>query len=79
MLSHPLYLVYLNPERQIFIDLDASKKFEFCIIIYNLKGYLIIREYPAKKVVEPILFLSRLLRLAETCYLSTELELADIV
>ena len=57
LLSHLSYLVHLNPKRQIFINLDASKEFGFGAMIYHLKGNLAIREYPAKKVVEFILFL----------------------
>ena len=63
----------------MFIDLDASKEFGFGVMIYHLKGNLAKGEYPARKAVEPILFLSRLLHPTETCYWPTELELAGIV
>ncbi len=79
LLSCPSYLVHPNPERQIFIDLDASKEFGFGAMIYHLKGNLATGDYLARKAVEPILFLSRLLNPAETRYWPTELELAGIV
>ncbi len=79
LLSCPSYLVHLDPERQIFINLDASKEFGFGLMIYHLKKNLATGDYPARKVVEPILFLSQLLNPAETRYWPTELELAGIV
>ena len=68
LLSCPLYLVHPDPERQIFIDLDASKEFGFGAMIYHLKGNLAKGEHPARKAVEPILFLSQLVYLMETYY-----------
>lgn len=40
LLSCPSYLVHPDPERQMFIDLDASKEFGFGAMIYPLKGTL---------------------------------------
>ena len=74
-----LYLVHLDLKCQIFIALDASKKFEFGAIIYYLKGSLATGDYLARKAVEPILFLNQLFNLAETRYWPTELELVGIV
>lgn len=48
-------------------------------MIYHLKENLATGEYPMRKVVEPILFLSQLLNPVEIRYWPTELELADIV
>lgn len=48
-------------------------------MIYHLQGNLAIGEYPARKVVKAILFLSQLLNLVEIWYWPTEPELADIV
>lgn len=42
----------------MFIYLDASKKFGFVVMIYQLKKNLAIGEYLVRKVVKPILFLS---------------------
>ncbi len=63
----------------MFIDLDISKKFGFGSMIYHLKGNLAKREYPARKAMKPILFLSQLLYLAKTYYWPIEIEIADII
>ncbi len=79
MLSHLLYLVHPNLERQMFIDLNANKQFGFGVMIYHLKENLAKGKYLTRKVVERIRFLSQLFHLTETCYWPTELELANIV
>lgn len=48
-------------------------------MIYYLKRNLAKEEGSTKTIVEPIMFLSQLLYPAETCYLLTKLELANIV
>lgn len=63
----------------MFIDLDTNKEFRFRAMIYHLKKDLVMRKYLVKKVVEPILFLSRQLNPAETQYWPTELELVGII
>lgn len=79
LLSRPSFSVHPDPERQMFIDLDASKGFGFGAMIYHLKESLAAGDYPARKAVKPILFLSGLLSPAETRYWPTELELTGIV
>lgn len=63
----------------MFINLDASKKFEFAIMIYILKKNLVVGVYSTKKTMKLILFLSQLLNLVETWYWPIELELAGII
>lgn len=48
-------------------------------MIYHLKGNVAVGKYPARKAVEPILFLSQLLNPAKTRYWLIELELVGIV
>lgn len=79
LLLHSLYLVHLNLEFQIFINLDINKEFMFKIIIYHLKRNLIIRKYLIKKIIKLILFLNPLFNLAKTYYWSTRLKLTNIV
>lgn len=74
-----LYFIHLDPECQIFIDLNISKKFKFRAIIYHLKRNLATREYPIKKIVELILFLNQLFNPTKTQYWPIELELIGIV
>lgn len=57
MLSCFSYLIYIDLDYQIFIDLNANKEFGFGAMIYHLKRDLAIGEYLAKKAVELILFL----------------------
>ena len=81
LLSRPSYLTHFDPERRLYIDLDASKQFGFGAMAYHTKGDDSGSKsaYPAKSKVEPILFLSRLLKDAETRYWPTELEIAGLV
>lgn len=57
--------MYRNPECQILIDQDASKKFKFGVMINYLKANLAVEEYLARKVIKLILFLSQLLNLTK--------------
>ena len=68
LLSHPSYLVHPDLEYQIFINLDAIKEFGFGAMIYHLKRNLAIKKYPAKKAMQPILFLNQLFNPAKTGY-----------
>ena len=78
VLSKPSFLAHFDPARTLFIDLDASKVFGFGAMIYQISGEL-DRPYPRRSQIKPVLFLSRLLKDAETRYWPTELELAGIV
>ena len=77
-LSKPSFLAHFDSKRPLYINLDASKVFGFGAIIYHIDGEL-NNEYPKRSQVRPVLFLSRLLKDAETRYWPTELELAGIV
>ena len=74
------YLVHSDLARRLYVDLDASKKFDFDAIIYHVK---LINwndiEYSSRKIIQSIMFLSRLLASAKTRYWLTELKIADIV
>lgn len=83
-LSSPSFLIHFNAFTQLYVDLDASKEFGFGAMVYHVKDYAVYPRggtipYPPKKRIQPIMFLSRLLRPAETRYWPTELELAGIV
>ena len=75
------YLVHSNSRRKLYVDFDSSKKFELTDMMYHVKNSVKWndKEYSSKKVIEFILFLSRLLTNVETRYWLIELELADIV
>ena len=77
----PTFLAHYDPERHLFIDLDASKAFGFAAMIYHLKQDRVpdIKDRVARTDVQPIMFLSRCLNDAERNYWPTELEVAGIV
>lgn len=79
-LGEKRYLIHYNPTRRLFADIDSSKETGMGGMIYHIKeGVVQTGEYPAKKDVEPIMFLSRLLTSAEMRYWPTELDLAGLV
>ena len=81
LLAKFFYFVHSNFRRKLYVDLDASKKFELADMIYHVKNSVKWndKEYSSKKVIEFILFFSRFLTNAKTKYWLIELEFADIV
>ena len=79
MLSSPTILIYFMPDRILFIDLDALKERGFGAMIYYVKEGTDTSKYPPRTAVQPIMFLSRLLRGPELNYWPTELEIAGMV
>ena len=80
-LSQPSTLVYHDPGKVLWIDLDASKEFGFGAILFHTASNKALPEgcWPSTASVQPILFLSRLFTLAERNYWPTELEIAGFV
>lgn len=76
-LSSPRYLVHCSPVRQLYLDVDASKEEGIGAMVYHSKQ--ITSDYPARTMVEPIMFLSRRITDTESRYWPTELELAGLV
>ena len=75
--SRPTFLVHFDPDRQLFIDLDASKAWGFAAMVYHVKKDVV--EGFNRTDVQPILFLSKMLNQAEANYWPTELEVAGLV
>ena len=48
-------------------------------MVYYIKGKSELGKYPLKSAIEPIMFINRLFRDAETRYWPTELEIAGII
>lgn len=73
--------MHYNPEKVLWIDLDASKEFGFGAIVFHTTTNETLPEgrWPSTTLVQPVLFLSRLLTLAERNYWPTELEIAGFV
>ena len=78
LLSRLSYLVHVDKARQLFVDLDDSKEFDFEVMIYHVKNWN-EKNYLKRFQIQSILFLSRLLTFAETRYWLTKLELIEIV
>ncbi len=69
-LSQPSTLVHHDPEKVLWIDLNASKEFGFGAVVFHTTANEAFPEgrWPSTTSVQPILFLSRLLTLAERNY-----------
>ena len=74
----PSFLFHFDNKLVLFIDLDASKQGGFGAMVYQIQGEL-KEPYPKRSQIRPILFLSRLLKDAETRYWPTEMELGGVV
>ena len=81
LLSQSLYLIHHDSKRQLFVDLNVSKEFDFDVVIYHVKFIVNWndKDYSSRKSLKFILFLSRLLISVETRYWSTELKIVEIV
>jgi RNase H-like domain found in reverse transcriptase len=79
-LSTPSYLIYQNVYRDLYIDVDASKK-GIGVFVFHVKEGTTLKlgEWPERSKCQPILFLSRLLNKAEQNYRPTEMEIAGTV
>lgn len=80
-LSESSTLVHYNPNKILWIDLDASKKFGFGAVIFHTKAnkHLLEDHWSFRSTIQPVFFLSRLLTLAKRYYWPTELEIAGFV
>lgn len=92
-LSEPVTLVHYNPDQTLWIDLDASKDFGFGCIVFHVAEDQLVRTrlpaephsleepcaWPARRTIQPIMFLFRLLTSAERNYWPTELKMAGFV
>ena len=63
ILSKSFYLIHSNSKRQLFIDLNVSKKFDFEIMLYYVKKVYLKKlssdQFSSRHAIESILFLSR--------------------
>jgi hypothetical protein len=81
--DNPNFLYHQDPNRCLYIDLDASKRHSFGVMVYHMQddhdGPLDHTVKGNRHKVQPILFLSKLLTDAEIRYWPTELEVACLV
>lgn len=71
-------LYHYDPARQLYIDLDGSKKYGFGVHVYHVIGDPKDDNIPQKNM-QTTLFLSKLLNVAEKKYWPTELEVAALI
>lgn len=74
-------LVYHNLDKTLWINLDISNEFGFKAVVFHttVDKNLPDGRWPSKSSIPPILFLSRLLTIAEKNYRSIKLEIAGFV
>lgn len=77
-LTRLTYLTHFDHKRRVYIDLDASKRHGFGVMVYHVKGDPTSSDLPGNDI-QPILFVSKLLNIAEANYWPTELEVAGLV
>ena len=80
-LSQPSTLVHYDPEKVPWIYFDTSNEFGFGAIVFHTTSNEVLPEecWLSNTSVQPILFFSRLLTLAEKNYWPTELDIAGFV
>ena len=80
-LSQSFILLHNNPEKVLWIDLNASKEFGFKAIVFYITSSKTISEecWPSANTIQPILFFFRLLAPAKRNFWLIELEIAGFV
>lgn len=80
-LAQPTTLAHHDPNKTLWIDLDASKEFGFGAVLFHARTDKELPEgkWPPRSTICPIIFLSRLLTHAEKNYWPPELEIAGFV
>ena len=76
--TKPTFLTFFDRKRQLYMDIDSSKRYEVDIMIYHVKGDPIQSDFP-RNDIQPILFLLKMLNSAEQSYWPTELEVAGLI
>jgi hypothetical protein len=79
--SRARWLTHYNRIRQLYVDVDVSKK-EFEVIMYHLKKDVdekFLKESLSKRDIESILFLSKTLFKTKSRYWSTELKMTKLI
>ena len=72
-------LTHFDPPRQLYIDVDTSKRGIGVMAFHTIGDPTDDKEVHMQMKIQPILFLSRTLTSAETRYWPTELEVAGVI
>ncbi len=83
------YLIHFNSVKHLYINLNMFKSFDFDVMIYHIKKEVhinikkgnssIAKIFSSKLFIQLIMFLSRLLKSAETHYWLIELKLVSMI
>ena len=81
ILTKFFYLIHSNTKKQLFIDFDINKKFDFEVILYYMKKIFRKNDekYSSYYAIKLILFFSRFIIDIESKYWSIELKITRII
>ena len=81
ILTKSFYLIHSNTKKQLFLDFDVNKKFDFDVILYYVKKIFHKNDdkYFSRHVIESIFFLSRFIINAKSKYWFIELKIIEII
>ena len=81
ILTKFFYLIHSNTKKQLFLDFDVNKKFDFDVILYYVKKIFHKNDdkYFSRHVIESIFFLSRFIINAKSKYWFIELKIIEII
>ena len=77
--SISIFLAHFNSNRQLYIDFDVSKRWDFVVMMYHVVCDSSNNINVSRLDVQSILFLNKLLNSVEQNYWSTKLKIANIV
>ena len=77
-LSKSNWLIHFDSTRQLYIDLNSSKKRDINSMIYHVSSSN-NEQYFARTAIQLIMFLNRLINPAKSRYWSTELKLVELI
>ena len=81
--SELIFLIHFDKHRQLYIDLNISKQWDFATMIYHVKDNLKIDYTKLVNIsqifVQLIIFLNRFLNVAKKNYCLIELEITTII
>ena len=73
------FFIHVNFKRQLYVNFNINKKFDFDVMIYHVKDIWKKTNYSSRTIIESILFLNRFVNDAKLKYWLIELKLAEIV
>ena len=62
------FFIHVNSKRQLYVDLDVNKKFDFDVIIYHVKNIWKRTNYSPRTIIESKLFLNKFVNDAKSKY-----------